>query len=84
MIPPKLIKRPVYYKIFQNSYIGDHFCLDMATTAVAVGKIEMQKRKGLPIPLGWAQDSNGQMTTDAATAFDAACLMFDLPNICFI
>jgi LDH2 family malate/lactate/ureidoglycolate dehydrogenase len=62
----------------------DSFTLDMATTAVAVGKIEMQKRKELPIPLGWAQDSNGRMTTDASTAFDAACLMFDLAKNCFI
>uniref|UniRef100_A0A0K8TRR8 Hipothetical protein n=1 Tax=Tabanus bromius TaxID=304241 RepID=A0A0K8TRR8_TABBR len=54
---------------------NDNFFLDMATTAVAVGKIEIQKRKGEPIPNGWAQDSHGRITTDAAVAFDAACLM---------
>lgn len=44
---------------------GDSFVLDMATTAVAVGKIEIQKRKGVPIPEGWAYDTKGNMTTDA-------------------
>lgn len=30
----------------------DSFVLDMATTAVAVGKIEIQRRKGVDIPHG--------------------------------
>ncbi|XP_018321510.1 uncharacterized protein LOC108734440 [Agrilus planipennis] len=38
--------------------------LDMATTAVAVGKIEIQRRKEAPLPLGWAMDENGQETSD--------------------
>ncbi|XP_053685038.1 uncharacterized oxidoreductase YjmC [Sabethes cyaneus] len=54
---------------------GDGFVLDMATTAVAVGKIEMQRRKGEPIPVGWAQDPSGHPTTDANVAFDTGCLM---------
>ncbi|XP_055532126.1 uncharacterized oxidoreductase YjmC isoform X2 [Wyeomyia smithii] len=54
---------------------GDGFVLDMATTAVAVGKVEMQRRKGEPIPVGWAQDPSGHPTTDANVAFDTGCLM---------
>uniref|UniRef100_A0A182Y2M5 Uncharacterized protein n=1 Tax=Anopheles stephensi TaxID=30069 RepID=A0A182Y2M5_ANOST len=54
---------------------GDGFVLDMATTAVAVGKIEMQRRKNEPIPVGWAQGPDGHPTTDAGVAFDTACLM---------
>lgn len=53
---------------------GDSFVLDMATTAVAVGKIEIQRRKGAPVPLGWAHDTEGNMTTDADLAFESACL----------
>lgn len=53
----------------------DSFVLDMATTAVAVGKIEMQRRKELPIPEGWAQDPKGDITTDAELAFKTGCLM---------
>ncbi|KAK6630629.1 hypothetical protein RUM43_014614 [Polyplax serrata] len=54
---------------------GDSFVLDMATTAVAVGKIEMQHRKGESIPEGWAADENGRLTTDAAVAQAARRLM---------
>ncbi|GAB0088322.1 uncharacterized protein DMENIID0001_027250 [Sergentomyia squamirostris] len=53
----------------------DSFILDMATTSVAVGKIEMQKRKNEPIPMGWAQDPSGHATTDASVAFETGCLM---------
>lgn len=53
---------------------GDSFVLDMATTAVAVGKIEIQRRKGVPIPHGWAYDSKGNMTTDGDVAFESSCL----------
>ncbi|XP_026763494.2 uncharacterized oxidoreductase YjmC-like isoform X1 [Galleria mellonella] len=54
---------------------GESFYLDMATTAVAVGKIEMQLRKGEPLPHGWAQGPDGKETTDARLAFDTCCLM---------
>ncbi|KAM3956669.1 putative oxidoreductase YjmC isoform 1-T2 [Aphomia sociella] len=54
---------------------GEFFYLDMATTSVAVGKIEMQLRKGEPIPGGWAQGPDGKETTDSQLAFDTCCLM---------
>ncbi|CAB3242357.1 unnamed protein product [Arctia plantaginis] len=53
---------------------GESFYLDMATTAVALGKIEMQIRKGEPIPPGWAQGPDGNETRDAQLAFDTRCL----------
>jgi LDH2 family malate/lactate/ureidoglycolate dehydrogenase len=54
---------------------GDSFVLDMATTAVAVGKIEVQRRKNEPLPYGWAVDKEGQVTTNADTAMDGGyCL----------
>lgn len=43
----------------------------MATTAVALGKIEVQIRKEQPIPEGWALGKDGQITTNAQEAFDA-------------
>lgn len=54
---------------------GDSFVLDMATTAVALGKIELQRRKGESIPSGWAQGPDGNITTDANVAFDTNCLL---------
>ncbi len=44
---------------------GPPFLLDMATTAVAAGKLEIAMRQGKPIPPGWAVDANGDETADA-------------------
>ena len=41
------------------------FVIDMATTTVANGKLEVLQRKGEDAPLGWTQDKNGNPTTDA-------------------
>ena len=38
--------------------------IDMATSVVAFGKIEIAQRKKAPIPLGWAVDAEGFPTTD--------------------
>nr|XP_023023118.1 uncharacterized protein LOC111511334 [Leptinotarsa decemlineata] len=54
---------------------GDSFVLDMATTAVAVGKIEIQRRKNEPIPSGWALNNDGRLETDANIAYDAGKLL---------
>jgi L-2-hydroxycarboxylate dehydrogenase (NAD+) len=40
------------------------FVLDMATSTVAVGKVEVAERQGKPIPPGWVTDKNGLPTTD--------------------
>jgi LDH2 family malate/lactate/ureidoglycolate dehydrogenase len=40
--------------------------IDMATTSVANGKLEVLQRKNKPMPEGWAQDENGAPTTDSA------------------
>jgi L-2-hydroxycarboxylate dehydrogenase (NAD+) len=43
----------------------DHpFLLDVATTAVAGGKLEIALRQGKPIPAGWAVDAKGDDTDD--------------------
>ncbi len=44
---------------------GSHpFVLDIATTAVAGGKLEIAQRQGKPIPAGWAVDASGKDTED--------------------
>jgi LDH2 family malate/lactate/ureidoglycolate dehydrogenase len=43
-----------------------HFLLDMATTTVAHGKIEVYERRNKPLPVGWVVDENGNDTTDTA------------------
>ncbi len=41
------------------------FVLDMATSTVPRGKLEVYSRQGKEMPLGWATDENGTPTTDA-------------------
>lgn len=48
---------------------GRVFLLDMATTTVAHGKVEVYDRRKKPMPQGWAVDERGAGTTDA-TAFE--------------
>ncbi len=38
--------------------------IDMATSTVAWGKVEIARREGKPIPAGWAYDADGNDTTD--------------------
>lgn len=44
--------------------------IDMATSAVAYGKIEMALRKGTEIPRGWIIDEDGRGTTDPQDMID--------------
>lgn len=47
---------------------GRGFLLDMATSVVAGGKVEVAARQGKAIPAGWALDPDGRPTTDATAA----------------
>jgi LDH2 family malate/lactate/ureidoglycolate dehydrogenase len=40
------------------------FVADFATTAAAYGKLQILQRKNEPAPLGWAQDAEGNPTTN--------------------
>ncbi len=44
---------------------GRMFTLDMATTCVTRGKVEVYKREGGPLPPGWAVDTTGKGTSNA-------------------
>lgn len=46
----------------------DPTIVDLATSAVARGKIAVAAQAGSPIPPGWAFDENGRPTTDPAVA----------------
>ncbi len=51
------------------------FLADFATTTVANGKIEVMKRKGQPIPQGWAQDLEGRPSTDPSCVEQGGALV---------
>ena len=47
------------------------FSLDMATSTVAVGKLNIYRRSGKEMPVGWALKDDGSPETDAEAAFYA-------------
>lgn len=59
---PMLGTNPLAFAVPTGS--GQPFVLDMSTSTVAWGKIEIARRAGLPIPAGWAVDETGLPTTD--------------------
>ena len=50
---------------------NDPFVLDMATGTVAVGKINIARRAGKPLPTGWAVNAEGQPEHDAEAAYES-------------
>jgi LDH2 family malate/lactate/ureidoglycolate dehydrogenase len=46
------------------------FVMDMATSTVPRGKLEVYHRQEKPLPLGWATDEKGLPTTDAERVLD--------------
>jgi L-2-hydroxycarboxylate dehydrogenase (NAD+) len=46
------------------------FVLDMATSTVPRGKLEVYHRQEKPLPLGWATDEHGVPTADAGRVLD--------------
>lgn len=49
--------------------------IDLATSAVPFGKIEMAIRKGQTVPPGWGVDRDGEMTTDPRAISDGGALL---------
>jgi LDH2 family malate/lactate/ureidoglycolate dehydrogenase len=50
--------------IAMPSDLDGPFCLDMATSAVAAGKVALAAARGQQIPTGWIVDEKGRQTTD--------------------
>lgn len=49
--------------------------LDMATSAVAAGKLGVRRNRGEPAPPGWIIDKEGNPTTDVNAFYDGGALM---------
>jgi LDH2 family malate/lactate/ureidoglycolate dehydrogenase len=56
------------------SYFQTPIMLDMATSVIPRGKLEVYERRNHPIPHGWAVDSQGKPTDDPA------CVLENLKN----
>jgi L-2-hydroxycarboxylate dehydrogenase (NAD+) len=51
------------------------YVLDMATTGVTFGRLEVSERKGKPLKAGWAVDAEGRETLDPTTAMTTGALL---------
>jgi LDH2 family malate/lactate/ureidoglycolate dehydrogenase len=51
------------------------FVLDMSTSTVAFGKLEIANREGMAIPHGWALDKDGNPTTDPQAGMEGRTLL---------
>ncbi len=49
--------------------------IDVSTSAVAFGKVEMARRRGEEIPAGWIVDRDGQQTTTPEKMIDGGALL---------
>lgn len=54
---------------------GEPLTLDMATSAVARGKVTLARKNGQSIPLGWGVDKDGNPTTDPAAVLDGGAML---------
>ena len=70
---PLLGTNPVSISIPAGRY--EPLVLDMATSAVARGKVALAKKKGESIPLGWGLDSKGQPTTNPADILEGGSML---------
>lgn len=50
-------------------------CFDVASTAVAAGKVVMARIRRQPVPLGWIVDGNGDPSTDPKAFLDGGALL---------
>jgi len=51
------------------------YVLDMATTGVTFGRLEVSERKGKPLKPGWAVDAEGRETLDPTAAMTTGALL---------
>ncbi|CEF59527.1 Malate/L-lactate dehydrogenase family-containing protein [Strongyloides ratti] len=70
---PALGSNPISVAASGND--NDNFVLDMATTTVAIGKVEYAKRKGIEVPNSWGADKTGNVTTDPSKILDGGGLL---------
>lgn len=54
---------------------GHPYVFDFATSAVARGEIELYRRSGRALPLGWGIDASGAPSTDAATVMQQGAML---------
>jgi uncharacterized oxidoreductase len=57
------------------SNLAGPICIDMATSAVAAGKLNVARARGKPIPFGWLLDKAGRPTTDPNAQLEGGVML---------
>ena len=81
MVAPGSVGRGININVISIAIPANNeapFVLDMATTVVAAGKIEIARREGKSIPIGWAVDGEGKPITDPAKYFQEGSALLPL------
>src|SRR2546425_5094223 len=73
-----MIRRPPRSTLFPYTTLfrsgdGRPFVLDMATSTVPVGRLEVYARKGLPLRPGWAIDRSEEHTSELQSLAYLVC-----------
>jgi L-2-hydroxycarboxylate dehydrogenase (NAD+) len=78
MVAPGTVGRGVNINVISIAIPAENeapFVLDMATTVVAAGKVEIANREGKSLPVGWSVDSKGNPVTDPKKHYEDGALL---------
>jgi LDH2 family malate/lactate/ureidoglycolate dehydrogenase len=78
MVAPGSVGQGVTINVLSIAVPSDKeapFVLDMATTVVANGKVEIAAREGKQLPEGWAVDREGKPVTDPRKFYEEGALL---------
>jgi L-2-hydroxycarboxylate dehydrogenase (NAD+) len=81
MVAPGSVGRGIDINVISIAIPAENeapFVLDMATTVVAAGKIEIARREGKSMPEGWAVDKEGKPLTDANKYYEEGAALLPL------
>jgi L-2-hydroxycarboxylate dehydrogenase (NAD+) len=84
MVVPGSVGRGLGINVFGMSFPTGHgapFVLDMATTVIAAGKVEIAGREGKTMPVGWAIDKNGEPITDPRKFYEEGAGLLPLGGL---
>ena len=70
---PRLGTNPICIAVPSN--LDGPFCIDIATSAVAGGKLGVAIQRNQSIPTGWVIDSEGRASTDPAAARNGGAML---------
>ena len=78
MVAPGSVGRGIHINVISFAIPAKDeapFVLDMATTVVAAGKVEIATREGKSLPVGWSVDKEGNPVTEPKKHYEGGALL---------